>query len=94
MKKSAQKISLINELWISHTHDLLPKLTPVEESLIACYQCRTTLVKLRYSNNSLICQKALKGNISSFANDAVMTLIDSLPTSLESLLEVCNLGFL
>jgi hypothetical protein len=51
---------------------------------------------LGYSNNFLISQKALKGNISSFAqnHDAAMALIDYLPTSLKSLLKVCSLGFL
>jgi hypothetical protein len=39
MKNKTPKFSLINGLWIGHTHDLFPKLTPIEESLIACYQC-------------------------------------------------------
>jgi hypothetical protein len=77
---------LIDGLWIGHSHDVLPKLTLVEESLITCQQCRTTLIKLKYYNNSLIGQKALKGNISSFAqnHDAAMALIDFLHTSLKS----------
>jgi hypothetical protein len=45
---------LINGLWIGHTHDLLQKLIPIEEFLIAHYQCKTTLIKLRYFNNNLI----------------------------------------
>jgi hypothetical protein len=59
----------MNGLWIGHTHDLFPKLTPVEESLIAHYQCITTLIKLRYFNNFLIGQKPLNRNISSFAQN-------------------------
>jgi hypothetical protein len=62
-------------------------LTSIEEPLIARYQYKTTLVKLKYSDNSSIGQKALKGNISSFVqnHDAAMALIDPLPTSLKSL---------
>jgi hypothetical protein len=67
MKKKTPKFSLINGLWIGHTHDLLPKLTPIEESLIARYLCITILIKLRYYYNFLICQITLKGNISNFA---------------------------
>jgi hypothetical protein len=86
---------LINGLWIGHAHDLLPKLTQVEESLIACYRCIKTLIKLKYSNISLTFQKALKENISSFVQnrDAAIALIDSLPTSLKNISKVCNLGF-
>jgi hypothetical protein len=35
--KKKPKFSLINGLWIGHTHDLLPKLMLVEEPLIALY---------------------------------------------------------
>jgi hypothetical protein len=95
MKNITPKFPFINGLWIDHTHDLFPKLTSFEESFIVCYQCRTTLIKLRYSNNILIGLKALKGNISIFAqtHDAAMALIDSLPTSLKSFSGICNLRF-
>jgi hypothetical protein len=33
MKIKTPKFSFINGLWIGDTHDLLPKLTPIEESL-------------------------------------------------------------
>jgi hypothetical protein len=86
----------MNGLWIGHTHDLFPKLTPVEESLITRYQYKTILIKLKYFNKFLIGQKALKRNISTFVqnHDATMALIDSLPTSLKSFLGICNLRFL
>ena len=48
MKIKTPKFALLNGLWIGHTHDFFPKLTPVEESLIARYQYKTTLIKLRY----------------------------------------------
>jgi hypothetical protein len=51
MKNETPKFSLINGLWIGHICDLFSKLTPVEESLIARYQCKTTLIKLKYSNS-------------------------------------------
>jgi hypothetical protein len=38
IKNKTPKFSLINGLWSGHTHDLLPKLTPFEESLIPHYQ--------------------------------------------------------
>jgi hypothetical protein len=57
VKNKTPKISLINGLWIGHTDDLLPKLTLVEEFLFARYRCKTTSKKLKYSNNSLTCQK-------------------------------------
>ena len=43
LKNKIPKFSLINGLWIVHTHDLFPKLTPIEETLIVCYQCRARL---------------------------------------------------
>jgi hypothetical protein len=44
MKNRKPKFSLINGLWIGHTYDLLLKLTPVEDSLIARDRCKTILV--------------------------------------------------
>jgi hypothetical protein len=77
MKNKTPKLSLTNELWIVHIHDLLPKLTPIKESLIVEYWCRTTLIKLRNFNDSLTSQKASRRNISNFAqnHDAAMALI-------------------
>jgi hypothetical protein len=46
--------SLTNVLWIGNVKDILPKLTMVEETLIAQYRCRTILIKFRYSNNIII----------------------------------------
>jgi hypothetical protein len=44
------KLALANGLWIGITPNSLPKLTIVEEALIACYCCWIILIKLRYSN--------------------------------------------
>jgi hypothetical protein len=76
MKNKTLEFSLIDGLWIGHTYDLFRKLTLVEESLIARYGCKITLLKLRYSNNFLTCQKALKGNTSNFDqnHEAAMAL--------------------
>jgi len=82
------KLALANGLWIGITPKILPKLTMVEETLIARYCCRTILVKLRYTNKgSTIGQHALKGNVVSFRQDpkSVVKLLDTLPSPLESL---------
>jgi hypothetical protein len=44
------KLALANGLWIGITPNSLPKLTTIEEALIACYCCQTVLIKLRFSN--------------------------------------------
>jgi hypothetical protein len=47
MKNKIPKFPLINGLWIGHTYDPFPKLTPIEESLTVHYHCRITLTPKR-----------------------------------------------
>jgi hypothetical protein len=78
---------LANALWIGNVKNVLPNLTMVEETLIARYRCRIILIKLRYSSNIIIGQRALKGNIISFSQnpEEPIKLIKTLPISLETL---------
>jgi len=90
------KFSLANRTWIGCVLSNLPKLTMVEETLIAQYCCRVLLIKLRYSNNSFTGQCALKGNIVSFAQnlEIALQLINTLPISLEALSDVVVVHFI
>jgi hypothetical protein len=67
----------------------------VEETLIACYRCRTVLIKLRYSSNIIIGQSALKRNIISFSQnpEEAIKLIKTLPISLETLSDAVAVHF-
>jgi hypothetical protein len=90
------KLALTNGLWIGITPNSLPKLMIVEEALIACYHCRTILIKLRFSNKGRkIGQHALKGNVVNFSQDpeSVIKLLDILPLSLESLSNIVIVHF-
>ncbi len=90
------KLALANGLWIDITPKILPKLTMVEETLIARYHCHTTLVKLRYTNKrSTTSQHALKGNVVNFAQDPqrAIKLLDTLPPSLKSLSDIIAIYF-
>jgi hypothetical protein len=83
------KLALANGLWFGITPKILPKLTMVKQTLITRYCCRTTLVKLRYTNKrSTTSQHALKGNVN-FAQDPKRAVkpLDTLPMSLESLFD-------
>ncbi len=65
----------------------------VEETLIARYCWRTTLVKLRYTNKrSTTSQHAFKGNFAQDPEKAVK-LLDTLPMSLESLSDPLAIHF-
>jgi hypothetical protein len=90
------KLALTNGLWIGITPKMLLKLTTVEETLITHYHCCTILVKLRYINEgSTTCQHAFKRNVVSFAQDleSAIKLLDTLPSSLESLSDTIVLHF-
>jgi hypothetical protein len=74
----------------------LPKLMMVKETLIECYHCRTTLVKLRYTNKrSTTSQHALKRNVVNFAQDLerAVKLLNTLATSLKSLFDTIAIHF-
>jgi hypothetical protein len=89
------KHALPNGLWIGITPKILPKLTMVEETLIAQYHCHTTLVKLRHTNKRSTSQLALKGNVVNFAQDfkRAVKLLDTLPMSLKSLSDTIAIHF-
>jgi hypothetical protein len=64
---------------------MLPKLTMVEETLMAHYRCCTILIKLKYTNKArTTCQHALKGNIVNFSQNpkSAIKLLNRLPSSL------------
>jgi hypothetical protein len=87
---------LANGLWIGITPPMLPKLTMVEETLMACYHCFTILIKLRYTNKGRrTCQHALKRNIVNFAQNpkSVIELLNILPSSLETLTNTIAIHF-
>jgi hypothetical protein len=92
------KLTLVNRLWIGITINSLPKLMIVEEALIACYGCWTTLIKLRFSNKGgKIDQHALKGNAINFSQDpkSVVKILDILRLlSLESLFDIVVIHFI
>ncbi|HYP43548.1 MAG TPA: DUF6570 domain-containing protein, partial [Candidatus Nitrosocosmicus sp.] len=90
------KFSLANGTWIGCIPSNLPKLTMIEEMLIARYRCRALLIKLRYSNNSFPSQRALKGNIVSFAQnpETTLQLINTLPISLDALCDLVAVHFI
>jgi len=74
------KLALANGLWIG----------------IACYHCRTILIKLRYSNKGgNIRQHALKGNVVNFSQDpeSVVKSLDILALPLESLSNIDAIRF-
>jgi hypothetical protein len=75
---------------------MLPELTMVEETLMACYCCCTILIKLRYTNKGrTTCQHALKGNIINFAQnpESAIKLLNILPSSLETLINTIVIHF-
>jgi hypothetical protein len=59
-------------MWIGKVPTFLPKLTIVKEALIAQFHCCIILIKLRYANNTIIGQRALKGNLVSFSQDPIL----------------------
>ncbi len=58
-------------MWIGKVATNLPKLTIIEEALIAKYHCHVIIIKLWYTSKLINEQCALKANFVSFSQDPI-----------------------
>ncbi len=65
------KLLLANGMWIGKVATNLPKLTIIEEALIAKYHCHVILIKLWYTSKLIIEQRASKGYLVTFPQDPI-----------------------